>query len=76
MKKRIVGLETEYAIRYSSFISEKQDNRVLYDLIIKVIPSFVKIADGTSILKWKQYFWKMGVLSATKASLIILIVVY
>jgi Ca2+/Na+ antiporter len=60
MKKRIVGLETEYAIRYSSFISEKQDNRVLYDLIIKVIPSFVKIADGTSILKWKQIFLENG----------------
>jgi proteasome accessory factor A len=60
MKKRLIGLETEYAIRYSSEFTERLDNRILYDLIIKIIPNFVKIAEGTSILKWKQIFIENG----------------
>ncbi|GIX40290.1 MAG: hypothetical protein KatS3mg129_0023 [Leptospiraceae bacterium] len=58
--KRYIGLETEYAIRFSSEHSERPDNRILYDLIIKIIPSYVRIAEGTSILKWKQIFTENG----------------
>ncbi len=60
MKKRLIGLETEYAIRYSSEGINRPDNRTIYNNIIKHLSNFTKIAEGTSILKWKQYFTENG----------------
>lgn len=60
MPKRLFGLETEYAIRYSSFGEEKIDNRIIYDNILRIFPNFTKIVEGTSVIKWRQVFTENG----------------
>ncbi len=60
MKKRLIGLETEYAIRYSAEGINRPDNRTIYNNIIKHLSNFTKTAEGTSILKWKQVFTENG----------------
>ncbi|MCS7205806.1 MAG: proteasome accessory factor PafA2 family protein [Leptospiraceae bacterium] len=55
-----MGLETEYAIRFSSNVIERPDNRIIYDSILKYLNDYTKTISGTSIIKWGQIFLENG----------------
>ncbi len=60
MPKRLIGLETEYAIKRFSENNQKIDNRIIYDYIIKNLTHYTKVVDGASVIKWHQVFTENG----------------
>lgn len=60
MSNRLLGLETEYAIKRFSVHSKKIDNRIIYDCIIKNLTNHTQVVDGASAIKWHQIFTENG----------------
>ncbi len=60
MKKRLIGLETEYAIRNSTPENQYKDNRIIYENIIQIFRDFIYTAESSFFLKWNQIFTENG----------------
>lgn len=59
MRRRLVGLETEYAFRISSD-DERPDHRDLYEAFLQALQRLTGTVDGSSSLKWRQVFTQNG----------------
>lgn len=60
MKRRLVGLETEYAFRCTTTDGRRPDHRSLYETFLRVLRRRTLAVEGTSSLKWKQVFTESG----------------
>lgn len=60
MKRRLLGLETEYAFRCTTTDGRRPDHRSLYEAFLRVLRRRTLAVEGTSSLKWKQIFTENG----------------
>lgn len=60
MKRRLLGLETEYAFRCTTTDGRRPDHRSLYEAFLRVVRRRTLAVEGASSLKWKQVFTENG----------------
>jgi proteasome accessory factor A len=59
MRRRLVGLETEYAFRISP-VSDRPDHRDIYEAILRSLKKKTGVVEGSGSLKWEQVFTQNG----------------